>query len=733
MPVFNSRGDVVAGVGTAPVSVNQTAVDTGGRGGWLTDDEAIYNRCPASGCEVVVYDVRSGQIRQVFGQGANVVNGGGGVWAAWNNTGLYLSDGLHLPQAGSGTVGPDGAVAYCPNYQGGVGIDVREADGRIWRLTDGIVYDLQLLGSGRAIWREGHVVHVANLPPINPPITDAYKPRAAEVNGEWWVCYFSGALGVVARPFASNDGYPLGLGDKFAHDIIAAGANLRVCWAIHEGEFPHEIVQTTLDLTAPRVPLVPPPPEPGPDPGPEPGPEPEPVERPTATITSYVPTEGRQPLTVEAIGEHTGGDPPTAIEWLWRAVGDPEWAVENVWRHTYVLPAGEWEIGLRVRNAGGEDQTSPRLVRVSGGEQPGPEPPNPNPEPPPVEGDAPTYDPFVNTECPQVAATFEQTIGAPPAPANMGHHSYRRLALGWTAEEVQRGISDASLHCDRASWFGGAPVDYSTFVNVESDEVAAAYRSVNPSPIVPTPQEMGHTAWRRLAEFWTHRDIVHDVKGEALEDGGAGATRPETPAAGPGFQGPLRKDGRVLRVPSGARFVWRGATSFRLLHMTATGDEAGAVAVMRELAGLGFNLVRVLATAKHLFDLRDDVGRTHLSRLFDLALAESLYVEIVALADTDGWDRDHLLHQLQYVYDVACAYSNVVVEGGNELGPCHETQSEDAVDVARSFVPGGPALYCPGSVHGGGLCNEQASLTEEQWAHGQATGEWPVLGRSTYL
>ena len=97
----------------------------------------------------------------------------------------------------------------------------------------------------------------------------------------------------------------------------------------------------------------------------------------------------------------------------------------------------------------------------------------------------------------------------------------------------------------------------------------------------------------------------------------------------------------------------------------------------------------------------------------------------MALADTAEWPKGQLEAQLFEVYQKACEFPNVLVEGGNEIGPVHETQAEASVDVCRQFTPSGPALYCPGSVHGGGFCDEQDSLTSEQWEHGCETGEWP--------
>ena len=664
MPVFNRRGDVLSGFGTAPIAINGQVIAQGGRGGWLDLDHIVYNQAaPAGGWHVVTH-AADGPPVVVLPGGANTVAAGGSVWAAWNNTGLYLSLGLHLPAAGAGVVGPDGAVAYCPVYQHGAPWVVREPGGAgSWELTPSFIDDgthghnLHLLGQGRAVWARAYVLKSIGLPAA-VTVGPVGRVRAAVVGNEWWLCYFTGAYGIVLHPIDSTWGYVLTAGDAFAHDVVTVGGRLLVTWSTGAGEHPHEIVTVPIDLSARRINLAerPSPPDP-PDP-PDPGPEPPRLEAPRATITSYTPREGVAPLPVTAHGALTGGDPPETIEWLDRAQGAPVWrAVQSdAWDHVYGFPAGTWEIGLRVTNAAGSDQTqTPRRVTVHAA----PEPPDPGPTPPPVPG-LPSYDTFVETECPAVAE---------------------------------------------------------------------AYRETNPDPSVPTPQQMGHTSWRRLVEAWTHRDIVHDIKGEPLEDGGAGGanTNPPNPIppTSPGTLTPLRQDGRLIRTADGARFLWRGATSFRLLHLVATGEEAAAVDRLRALRAMGFTVVRVLATARHLFDLPADLGRVSLRRLFDLALAEGLYVEMVALADTDGWSRAALEEQLAHVYTIAGDYPHVLVEGGNELGPTHETQADLAVEVCRNFTPAGPALYCPGSVHGGGFCQDRSALTDDQWEHGQATGEWP--------
>jgi hypothetical protein len=76
-----------------------------------------------------------------------------------------------------------------------------------------------------------------------------------------------------------------------------------------------------------------------------------------------------------------------------------------------------------------------------------------------------------------------------------------------------------------------AKPEYDVFVQQESNEVAAVYRNEHGHP--PGASDLYHNAWRRLEERWTHRDILHDILGEPLEDGGAGGDLPSVPPVEP--------------------------------------------------------------------------------------------------------------------------------------------------------------------------------------------------------
>lgn len=196
------------------------------------------------------------------------------------------------------------------------------------------------------------------------------------------------------------------------------------------------------------------------------------------------------------------------------------------------------------------------------------------------------------------------------------------------------------------------------------------------------------------------------------------------------FKGGLRQDGRRLRDKDGATFRWIGATSFRLLHMVANGEDPRPV--MRELVGEGFNLARTLTTAVHLFDLPAAKGLAALPTLLAIGQEEGIGFELVALADTKGWSRQQIADHLQAVYQIAESFDWGVVEGGNEIGPVHGTQSGEVVDVCRSFTS--RALpYCPGSVHGGEFCKDPKALTAGELKRGQTEGVWPFWDEvSTY-
>lgn len=148
------------------------------------------------------------------------------------------------------------------------------------------------------------------------------------------------------------------------------------------------------------------------------------------------------------------------------------------------------------------------------------------------------------------------------------------------------------------------------------------------------------------------------------------------------MRGRLRAEPRALTYADGTRFRWRFATGFRLVELVAHGRENEAVAFLKWTRATGFNGVRVLTMARHMFSLPPGEGLAALPRLLELAAREDLYVEVVALADTRAYEMswDAVRAHVRAVGTVAAAHANTVVEVANE--PYHGTQVDRLVEPA---------------------------------------------------
>lgn len=134
--------------------------------------------------------------------------------------------------------------------------------------------------------------------------------------------------------------------------------------------------------------------------------------------------------------------------------------------------------------------------------------------------------------------------------------------------------------------------------------------------------------------------------------------------------------------PDGEPFRWRGITAFRLLEQLNAGRATEVEAYLTWAASQDLNVVRVLAMAKHLFELAPEPGRRHLNDLFKRAAARGVYVEIVALADTAEYPVS-LEDQVREVAAAAAGHPNALLEIANE--PYHPTQRKEVQD--RNYLP----------------------------------------------
>jgi hypothetical protein len=179
-------------------------------------------------------------------------------------------------------------------------------------------------------------------------------------------------------------------------------------------------------------------------------------------------------------------------------------------------------------------------------------------------------------------------------------------------------------------------------------------------------------------------------------------------------------------LPDGAPFAWRGVSAFRLLEMEAAGRARDVDAYLTWAASEHLNVVRVLAMAKHLFELPPETGLVHLDTLLTRAAAHGLFVEVVALADTASYPIDPAAH-VERVARICRKHSNALLEIANE--PYHATQvprihQREYLRQLLSRIPPGvpaavgagdfPALYDDGTY---ATAHFPRSSGAEGWGH----------------
>lgn len=232
---------------------------------WLNDDNVVFGQ-PSNGL-IYAMNVDTSARQQTTPNGVhNDLRAGGNNWAAFlAGAGLIFAPNLHLPDAGLLDVGPDGAIGFRTLYHSNYGVEVFELSGERWPLNNtDIIYDLQLLGGKRAIWKDqqNHGIRTYNIPPC-VQVGGAYRPRALFIHNEWWVCYWSTEAGLILHPFNSTIGYvivPPGI-DAFGHDAVVLGSTIKIVWSSTQGERPQDyrerFVEPAIDTRVELKPIVP--------------------------------------------------------------------------------------------------------------------------------------------------------------------------------------------------------------------------------------------------------------------------------------------------------------------------------------------------------------------------------------------------------------------------------------------------------------------------------------------
>jgi hypothetical protein len=149
-------------------------------------------------------------------------------------------------------------------------------------------------------------------------------------------------------------------------------------------------------------------------------------------------------------------------------------------------------------------------------------------------------------------------------------------------------------------------------------------------------------------------------------------TPPNPPAA---LTPRLHVHGERMHTPDHRVFQWRGLMAFQLLDRVADGQVAESTGYVKWAQSTGFNVLRVLASNHWagLMDLTPEQGWEAMPRLFDLARTHGMYVQVVALAGTDGWTTPRIHEQVRRVGELCAASDNCILEIANE--PYHGSQS----------------------------------------------------------
>src|SRR6185295_1156633 len=266
---LNALGQAAMGRGGGTASIDNVPVATNAGGCCWPDVRTMVLQI---GAELWAYDTPSGQLTRIAPRGAAVLAARGGIWAAWDGHGVYDALGREFPGADLGDVGPDASLCIKVDRNSFGPFDVIERDGSRWQLTPGQATEIQLLGQGRAIWRDvvgGHVLTRGMPPPlITTPLDRTYQLTLVPVDGVFWCLYYGDGLRF--HPMDSPLGYLVGPpGDTWSPRGVQVAAG-RVClkWCVNAGESPGSLRTVWVDLSRPRVDLSvghePPPPPPPP-------------------------------------------------------------------------------------------------------------------------------------------------------------------------------------------------------------------------------------------------------------------------------------------------------------------------------------------------------------------------------------------------------------------------------------------------------------------------------------
>lgn len=353
---------------------------------WLDDrpgaeEEAIFQRelpvgsehWELAACNIKTQNVRplEPNISAISRQGATVIYGGAGVWAAQTSAGIRSNVHTFQPIAGLWGVGRDGCLGYCERQQSGTGIVFRAIDGTELKVEQNTpMHDVHIVSFGVAAYVHSGKLYTIGVPaPVTVP-EEIFEPRLLHLYNDTWAVGYHTQNRLLFQPLiTAAEGYVVWNGaGTFSPDWHETSPHcIRGVWSTTEAEGPTRFRSTggeygpDLDIVKMPVqpltlPPVPPPTRP---------------DRPRVTIVSYQPQAGRAPMTVRAVRGLSGG-PAMRLYWLrrqhapnarWETVAnnpasDPD-------HHFQFDEPGVYEIAVEVTGPGGSDRTGAvRLVTV---------------------------------------------------------------------------------------------------------------------------------------------------------------------------------------------------------------------------------------------------------------------------------------------------------------------------------------------------------------------------------
>lgn len=229
---------------------------------WLNGFTVIGQHC-SDICVIKSWDKHSKELTVISESGASHLEANAGVWAKWlggsdpSTRGLTISTGVRLPDSDLGTVGPDGEVAFKINYLSAGPWDVIEVNGNRWRLYDGDVGNLTLLGNRRAVFSNqvGQIIGVGLPAPVT--VTKIfYFLHAYFLDSELWIVYQDENGRLVTHPGNSTFGFILDVGETYYPDAIQTNAG-SVCVAWSKISNDDDVRLFKFNANTPRVNLVP--------------------------------------------------------------------------------------------------------------------------------------------------------------------------------------------------------------------------------------------------------------------------------------------------------------------------------------------------------------------------------------------------------------------------------------------------------------------------------------------